>query len=85
MKDIGTGRIEFNEGVVYEMSDDKFIFNLMNFPKHNCFEMTNIFDILHKNYKLVEGVGKDGGYHAQVFMSRMFSQMEQLSPTELAE
>ena len=74
MRDIGTGVIQFDEGVVYEMSDDKFIFNLMNFPKHACFEMTNIFDILKSNYKLVEGVGKDGGYHAQVLISRLFSQ-----------
>lgn len=76
MKDIGTGKIEFDEGIVYEMSDEKFIFNLMNFPKHACFEMTNLFDILRKNYKLVEGVGKDGGYHAQVLMTRLFSQMD---------
>lgn len=76
MRDIGTGVIEFDEGVVYEMSDDKFIFNLMNFPKHACFDMTNLFEILEKNYKLVQGTGKDGGYHAQVFMSRLFSQMK---------
>ena len=68
--------ITFDEGVVYELSDDKFIFNLMNFPKHSCFEMTNLFDILKKNYKLVEGVGESGGYHAQVFMSSLFSQMD---------
>ena len=43
MKDIRTGKITFDEGVVYEMSDDKFIFNLMNFPKHSCFEMTKLF------------------------------------------
>lgn len=73
MKDIRTGKITFNEGVVYELSDDKFIFNLMNFPKHSCFEMTNLFDILKKNYKLVEGVGESGGYHAQVFMSSIFN------------
>lgn len=54
----------------------KFIFNLMNFPKHSCFEMTNLFDILKKNYKLIEGVGENGGYHAQVFMSSLFSQMD---------
>lgn len=59
-----------------DLSDDKFIFNLMNFPKHSCFEMTNLFDILKKNYKLVEGVGESGGYHAQVFMSSLFSQMD---------
>lgn len=76
MKDIGTGKIEFNEGVVYEMSDDKFIFNLMDFPKHSCFEMTNLFDILKKNYRLVEGTGKDGGYHANVLINRLFSEME---------
>lgn len=76
MKDVRTGKIIFDEGVVYELSDDKFIFNLMNFPKHSCYEMTNLFDILNKNYKLVEGVGESGGYHAQVFMSSMFSQME---------
>ena len=73
MKDIRTGKITFDEGVVYELSDDKFIFNLMNFPKHSCFEMTNLFDILKKNYKLVEGVGESGGYHAQVFMSSIFN------------
>ena len=73
MKDIRTGKITFDKGVVYELSDDKFIFNLMNFPKHSCFEMTNLFDILKKNYKLVEGVGESGGYHAQVFMSSIFN------------
>lgn len=76
MKDIGTGINTFDEGVVYELSDDKFIFNLINFPKHACFEMTNIFDITKKNYKLVEGVGKSGGYHAQVLMSRLLFQIE---------
>lgn len=49
LPDIGTGKIVFDEGVVYEMSDDKFIFDLMNFPKHACFQMTNIFDILKEN------------------------------------
>lgn len=74
MKDIGTGKVEFDEGVVYEMSDDKFIFNLMNFEIHSCFNMTNIFDILKKNYTIIEGVGENGGYHAQIHMSRMFSE-----------
>lgn len=27
-------------------------------------------------YKLIEGVGENGGYHAQVFMSSLFSQMD---------
>ena len=73
LKDIGTGEIEFDEGVVYELSDDKFIFNLMNFEKHACYEMTNIFSILEKDYTIVNGVGEMGGYHAQILMKRMFS------------
>lgn len=75
MKDIGTGKATFDEGVVYEMSDDKFIFNLMNFEKHSSFVMNNIFDILQKNYTLVTGVGRDGGYHASIIMSRLFKTM----------
>ncbi len=74
MKDIGTGKVVFDEGVVYEMSDDKFIFNLMNFEKHSCFNMTNIFDILKKHYTITKGVGENGGYHAQILMSRLFSE-----------
>lgn len=75
MKDIGTGKITFEEGVVYELSDDKFIYNLMNFEKHSCFEMTDLFDILKKDYILVKGVGHDGGYHAEILMTRLFSEM----------
>lgn len=73
LKDIGTGKASFKEGVVYELSDDKFIFNLMNFEKHACFQMTNIFDILKKTYKLIEGVGENGGYHASILAPRLLS------------
>lgn len=75
MKSIDTGKETFDEGVVYEFSDDKFIFNLMNFEKHDCFPMTNIFEILNKNYTIVEGVGEMGGYHSQILMVKLFSQM----------
>ncbi len=75
MRDIGSGKLEFNEGVVYELSDDKFIFNLMNFEKHSCYDMTDLFDILCKNYKLVTGTGTNGGYHAQVLISRLFKEI----------
>ncbi len=77
MKDIGTGKVVFDEGVVYEMSDDKFIFNLMNFEIHSCFNMTSIFDILKKNYTIIEGVGENGGYHAQILMSKLFSKFSE--------
>ncbi len=73
--DIQTGSIEFSEGIVYEMSDDKFIFNLMSFPKHSCFEMTNLFDLLNKDYKLTIGAGESGGYHAQVLMKNSFKEI----------
>lgn len=75
MGDIGTGKIEFDEGVVYELSDDKFIFNLMDFEKHSCFEMSNLFDILSRHYKLVNGVGENGGYHSQIWISRTFREI----------
>ena len=71
--DLGTGKITYDEGVVYEFSDEKFIFNLMNFPKHDSFKMTNIFDILNNHYTIVEGCHDDiGGYHAMIMMSRLF-------------
>lgn len=79
LKDIRTGKMPFDEGVVYELSDDNFIFNLMNFPKHDCYKMTNIFDILNKHYTLVEGVGADGGYHGQMLIAQLFSQAFDLS------
>ena len=75
LTDIGTGKEEYDEGIVYEMSDDKFIFNLLSFKKHDCYEMNNIFDILKKDYKLVIGTGDQGGYHAEILMGRLFSQM----------
>lgn len=76
LQDIDTGKAEYDEGVVYELSDSKFIFNLMNFPKHACYPMTNIFDILHKQYDLVEGVGEHGGYHAMINMEKWFSETD---------
>ena len=74
LKDIRTGKATFDKGVVYELSDDKFIFNLLNFEKHSCYEMTNIFDILNKDYKLTIGTGKNGGYHSSILMGQLFSE-----------
>lgn len=73
--DISTGSLDFDEGIVYELSDDKFIFNLMNFNKHDQFVMNNIFDILDKKYNLVVGShDESGGYHGQILVSRIFKQ-----------
>ena len=75
-KDINTGEIEFDEGIVYEFSDDKFIYNLMKFEKHECYPMTNIFEILKSNYSIVQGVGDMGGYHGQLVMLRTLSSIK---------
>lgn len=72
-KDIGTGKATYPDGIVYEFSDDKFIFNLLNFEKHSCYPMNNIFEILNSNYEIIKGVGNSGGYHAQILMSRLFN------------
>ena len=71
LADIETGKATYDEGIVYELSDEKFIFNLMNFEKHSCFIMNEAFDILDNQFKLVTGVGEDGGYHASILMSRL--------------
>ena len=71
-KDIQTGKAIFDEGVVYELSDERFIFNLMNFKKLSCYEMTDIFDILKRNYTIIDGVGKMGGYHASILFTNLF-------------
>lgn len=71
-KDIRTGKLVYDDGVVYELSDEKFIFNLMNFEKFSNFKMTDIFDILHKKYNLAEGVGESGGYHGQIMLTNLF-------------
>ena len=85
--DIGTGKEIFNEGIVYEFSDDKFIFNLLNFEKHSCFDMTNIFDITKKNFSIVEGANDPtGGYHGQILLGRLFSEMtDDFSDSEIIE
>lgn len=75
LAEIETGKDQYDEGVVYELTDDKFIFDLMNFEKHECFEMNDIFDILDKDYHLITGVGNDGGYHAGMVIGRMLEQM----------
>lgn len=75
LAEIETGKDQYDEGVVYELTDDKFIFDLMNFEKHECFEMNDIFDILDKDYQLITGVGNDGGYHAGMVIGRMLEQM----------
>lgn len=65
---LNTGKLELGEGVVYEFSDDKFIYNLVSFDKHDCYSMTNMFDMLNKNFTIIEGIGGSGGYHGQIML-----------------
>ena len=74
-RDLQTSRMVFDKGVVYELTDEKFIFNLMNFDRHEIYKMNNIFEILDKNYKLFIGAGEHGGYHAQALMGNLFKGM----------
>lgn len=70
--DMQTIKINYDEGVVYHMSDDKFIFDLLKFEKPNEYVMNNIFDILEKNYKLQVGPGENGGFYADAFTTNIF-------------
>ncbi|EGO2744010.1 hypothetical protein DSH65_16030 [Enterococcus faecalis] len=67
-----TGKMDWNEGVIFELSDEKFIFHLMNFDPHECYKSMNMMDILGKNYKLVSGQEVQGGYHGQFMIQKMF-------------
>lgn len=71
-RDIQASKMVFDEGIVYELTDEKFIFDLMNFDKHEIYKMNNIFDILDTNYKLIIGAGEHDGYHAQAVISNLF-------------
>ena len=74
LRSYDTGKLIYDEGVVYELCDEKFIFDLMNFTKHSEYDMSNMFDILNKNYRLVSGVGENGGYHGMIMLEKVFNQ-----------
>lgn len=72
---LDTGKLVYDEGVVFELSDEKFIFHLMNFPPHEGKVSMNIKDILKKNYNLKSGRDlNNGGYHGEVVITKMFEQ-----------
>lgn len=62
-----TAKLNYDEGVVYHLSDDKFIFDLLNFEKPKEYVTNNIFDTLEKNYNLQVGLGENGGFYADAF------------------
>lgn len=74
--DMQTAKLNYDEGVVYHLSDDKFIFDLLNFEKPNEYVMNNIFDILEKNSKLQVGPGENGGFYAEAFTTNLFRNLQ---------
>ena len=74
LRDISTGKMDWEgngEKIVYELTDDKFIFDLLSFEKHQEFEMNNVFEILGA-YMLSEGCKEQsGGYHGQMVLRRL--------------
>lgn len=70
--DLQTAKLNYDEGVVYHLSDDKFIFDLLDFEKPNEYVMNNIFDILEKNYKLQVGPVANGGFYGAAFTTNIF-------------
>ncbi len=74
--DMQTAKLNYDDGVVYHLSDDKFIFDLINFDKPEEYIMNNIFDILEKNYKLIVGPGADGGFYAEAFIKNLYKNLK---------
>jgi len=77
MPTLETGKIEYDEGIIFEFSDDKFIFHLMNFKPHKGKKSMNMMDILNKNYKLVKGSEIDGGYHSDLMIEHFLRGMKE--------
>ncbi|KAF1304203.1 hypothetical protein [Enterococcus sp. JM9B] len=69
---IGTGKMTYPEGDIYELSDVKFIYHLMKFEPHEGYRALNIFDITKKKFKIIEGHELiDGGYHSGLMIQQM--------------
>ncbi|AHB80375.1 hypothetical protein ATX68_12790 [Oenococcus oeni] len=75
IKSLDYGRADFDEGIVLELSDEKFIYHLINFPPHCGYTGMNMFGIRNKKYRLVSGRElNDGGYHGQIMIQNMFEE-----------
>lgn len=71
MKSLNTGTLHFKEGDLYEFSDDKFIYHLMNFECHPSEKEMNFWDILNDSYEFIPVSKKSGGYHGQLLLSQL--------------
>lgn len=70
--DLETDKMEWDEGVIFEISDEKFVYHLMNFEPHKEHRTMEMWNILKKNYSLVYGNDVPNGYNAQMRMVRFF-------------
>ena len=69
---LGTGVMTYDEGVIFVLSDEKFIFHLMDFEPHEGYRSLNMMDLLNKTYTLVSGRDlHDGGYHGHFMIQEM--------------
>ncbi|MEK4948650.1 MULTISPECIES: hypothetical protein [Carnobacterium] len=69
---LATGELTHDEGTIFELSDEKFIFHLMDFEPHEGYKSLNMMDLLNKTYTLVNGSDlQDGGYHGELMIQDM--------------
>ncbi len=69
---LATGVMTYDEGVIFVLSDEKFIFHLMDFEPHEGYKSLNMMDLLNKTYTLVSGRDlHDGGYHGHFMIQEM--------------
>lgn len=75
---LATGELVYDEGTIFELSDAKFIFHLMDFESHEGYTSLNMLDLLNKTYTLVNGSDlHDGGYHGQLMIQEIFNSMSE--------
>ena len=69
---LATGVMTYDEGVIFVLSDEKFIFHLMDFEPHEGYKSLNMMDLLNKTDTLVSGRDlHDGGYHGHFMIQEM--------------
>lgn len=75
--DLETGKLIYDEGIVFELSDENFIFHLTNFEPHECHKSMNMMDILNNYYTLISGTDiENGGYHGELMTLRWLNNMD---------
>lgn len=74
IRSLCTGMLEYKEGMVFELSDEKFIFHLTNFKPQSHVTGLDLFSIQEK-YKLFggENINESGGYHGEILIVNLLS------------